>query len=67
MEHKLIRKYEVTPASSHDSEVFEELLDEANTSRDVWGDSAYGSRKRECCCMAAFVNTFSEKAAGIRN
>lgn len=42
--HKLIREYEVTPASTHDSQVFEELLDEANTSRDVWGDSAYGGQ-----------------------
>jgi len=39
--YKLIRDYEVTPASTHDSHVFEELLDEDNTSRDVWGDAAY--------------------------
>lgn len=44
VEHKLIREYEVTPASTHDSQVFEELLDEANTSRDVWADSAYGGQ-----------------------
>jgi len=44
VEHKLIREYEVTPASTHDSQVFEDLLDEANTSRDVWGDSAYGGQ-----------------------
>lgn len=42
--HKLIRDYEVTPASTHDSQVFEELLDEDNTSRDVWADSAYRSQ-----------------------
>ena len=42
--HKLIREYEVTPASSHDSQVFEDLLDEDNTSRDVWTDSAYRSQ-----------------------
>ena len=46
VEHKLIRNYEVTPASVHDSEVFEELLDEHNSSRDVWGDSAYGGHAR---------------------
>jgi IS5 family transposase len=39
--HKLIREYEVTPASVHDSQVFESLLDEDNSSRDVWADSAY--------------------------
>jgi IS5 family transposase len=43
VEHKLIRDYEVTPASTHDSNVFEQLLDENNSSRDVWADSAYGS------------------------
>lgn len=42
--HKLIREYEVTPASTHDSQVFEELLDEDNTSCDVWTDSAYRSQ-----------------------
>ena len=43
VEHKLIRDYEATPASTHDSNVFEQLLDENNSSRDVWADSAYGS------------------------
>ncbi len=43
VKHKLIRDYEVTPASVHDSQVFEEILDEANSSRDVWADSAYRS------------------------
>jgi IS5 family transposase len=44
--HKLIRSYEVTPASTHDSNVFEQLLDKDNSSRDVWADSAYGSRQK---------------------
>ena len=43
--HKLVRDYDVTPASTHDSQVFEELLDETNTSRDVWADSAYRSQE----------------------
>jgi IS5 family transposase len=43
--HKLIRDYEVTSASVHDSQVFEELLDSKNSSRDVWADSAYRSQK----------------------
>jgi IS5 family transposase len=46
VEHKLIREYEVTPASTHDSQVFEELLDEKNTSCDVWADSAYRSQEK---------------------
>ena len=41
--HKLIRDYAVTDAAVHDSRVFGELLDEANTSRDVWADSGYQS------------------------
>ncbi|MDP2168676.1 MAG: IS5 family transposase [Thermodesulfovibrionales bacterium] len=41
--HKLIRGYEVTDASVHDSRVFVELLDEDNMSRDVWADAAYRS------------------------
>jgi IS5 family transposase len=46
VKHKLIRSYEVTPASVHDSQVFEDLLDEDNTSRDVWADSAYRSEEK---------------------
>ncbi len=43
VEHKFIREYSVTSANVHDSNVFEELLDPNNTSRDVWADSAYRS------------------------
>jgi IS5 family transposase len=43
--HKLIRDYTVTDAAVHDSQVFEELLDEDNRSRDVWADSAYRSEE----------------------
>jgi len=46
VKHKLIRDYEVTPASVHDSQVFEGLLDEDNSSRDVWADSAYRSEEK---------------------
>lgn len=46
VKHKLIRSYEVTPASVHDSQVFEGLLDEDNSSRDVWADSAYRSEEK---------------------
>ena len=42
-DHKLIREYTVTNAAVHDSQVFGELLDDTNTSRDVWADSAYRS------------------------
>jgi len=46
VKHKLIRGYEVTDASVHDSNVFEELLDPNNSSRDVWADSAYRSEDK---------------------
>jgi IS5 family transposase len=44
-DHKFIRSYEVTDASVHDSQVFTELLDPDNTSKDVWADSAYRSEE----------------------
>ena len=47
VKHKLIRKWEVTPASLHDSQVFEELLDENNSRRAIWADSAYRSKEIE--------------------
>lgn len=43
--HKLIRRYEVTSASVHDSRKFLDLLDPDNTSGDVWADSAYNSEE----------------------
>jgi IS5 family transposase len=46
VKHKIIRDYDVTDASVHDSQVFEGLLDEGNSSRDVWADSAYRSEER---------------------
>lgn len=44
--YKLIRSYNVTDAAVHDSQVFEELLDAQNSSRDVWADSAYRSEEK---------------------
>lgn len=46
-ENKLVRHFEVTDAAVHDSQVFDTLLDETNTSADVWADSAYRSAKQE--------------------
>ena len=45
--HKLVRKYDVTAANVHDSQVLDDLLDEKNTSKDVWADSAYRSGEQE--------------------
>ncbi len=44
VKHKFIRCYAVTDAAVHDSNVFEDLLDDTNSSRDVWVDSAYRSK-----------------------
>lgn len=43
VKHKLIRTWNVTAASVHDSQVFQELIDENNSRRDVYADSAYRS------------------------
>jgi IS5 family transposase len=45
VKHKFIRSFAVTDASIHDSQVFEELLAESNSSRDVYADSAYRSEQ----------------------
>lgn len=43
VKNKFIRKFDVTDASIHDSQVFKDLLDDGNTSGAVWADSAYRS------------------------
>ena len=45
--HKVIRQYDVTDASVHDSQKFDGLLNQANTSADVYADSAYRSAETE--------------------
>ena len=39
--HKLVRRYQATPASVHDSQVVADILDPDNTAASVWADSAY--------------------------
>jgi IS5 family transposase len=50
--HKLIRRYAVTDAAVHDSQKLKELLSRANTSGDVFGDSAYSSAETEVALKA---------------
>ena len=45
--HKLVRRYRVTDAAVHDSQVLDEVLDPHNTASDVWADSAYRSAEIE--------------------
>lgn len=44
-ESKIIREYEVTPASVHDSQVYEDLLEEVKEDEFVFADSAYSSEE----------------------
>ena len=45
--HKLVRRYDVTSASVHDSQVVDDILDDNNTASGVWADSAYRSAEIE--------------------
>ncbi|MEP7085368.1 MAG: IS5 family transposase [Betaproteobacteria bacterium] len=45
--HKLIRDYEVSDASVHDSQRLDGLLNQGNTSSEVYADSAYRSTEME--------------------
>jgi IS5 family transposase len=45
--HKLIRRCEVTDASFHDNQRFDGLVNQSNTARDVYADSAYRSAETE--------------------
>ena len=45
--HKIIRKWAATDASPHDSQALDDILDAANTAKEVWADSAYRSAEIE--------------------
>ena len=45
--YKLIRDYAESPASVHDSQKLDDLIDADNTASDVWADSAYRSARTE--------------------
>lgn len=51
--HKLVRKWDVTDAAVHDNQKLDDILDGANTGRDVWADSAYRSAETEAKLAAA--------------
>jgi IS5 family transposase len=51
-EHKLIRTYDATPCSVHDSQCSELLIDTPNENPDIYADSAYRSAENEVICMA---------------
>jgi len=45
--YKLIRKIKVSTASAHDTLHLEDVLDESNTSRDIYADKGYADGERE--------------------
>ncbi len=45
--HKLIRKWDATDASVHDSQKLDGVLDLSNTGKELWADSAYRSAQIE--------------------
>src|SRR5437016_7738286 len=55
--HKLIRRYEVTDAAVHDSRMLDGLLNNGNTSVDVFADSAYRSAEIEAKLKASGFNS----------
>ncbi|MBL4886811.1 MAG: IS5 family transposase [Planctomycetaceae bacterium] len=64
--HKFIRRYQVSIASVHDSQVVQPLLDNSNPGKEVWGDSAYASEAITNDLKAGgFTNQIHEK--GYRN
>ncbi|MGH7248791.1 MAG: IS5 family transposase, partial [Pseudomonadota bacterium] len=45
--HKLVRRYHVTDASVHDGVAFDAVVDENNSSKNLWADAAYRAQERE--------------------
>ena len=67
-EHKRVQSYAVTDASVHDSQVFEELLDqdkdEQGNKRPAYADSAYRSKEKEAyLAKANIASQIGEKGA----
>jgi IS5 family transposase len=52
-----IRKYAVTPASSHDGAQLETVLDPCNTGSQIYADTAYRSNKNEAMLANRMLNS----------
>ena len=61
--HKLVRRYAVTDAAVHDSQVIDELIDHPNTSQGVWADRAYRSAAIERMLRARGLNSHIHRRA----
>lgn len=63
---KFITKYEVTPASVHDSQTLDNLLDEKDKGQKIYADSAYRGAKQEATIESKeMINEVCEK--GYKN
>jgi len=64
LEHGFIRRYAVTPANIHDSQMLPRLLDPANEQDYVWADSAYAGEDFErLLSLGGFESLIHEKGA----
>lgn len=63
VEYGFIRRYAVTDASVHDSQVLGKLLDDNNSENGLWGDSAYRSENiEEVLKLLNFESQIHERA-----
>jgi IS5 family transposase len=63
-EHGFIRRYAVTPANIHDSQMLPKLLDPENQHDYVWADSAYsGECFEDLLSLGGFESRIHEKGA----
>jgi IS5 family transposase len=64
VDHGFIRRYAVTPANIHDSQMLPRLLDPENEHDYVWADSAYsGERFDDLLSLGGFESLIHEKGA----
>ena len=64
VDHGFIRRYAVTPANIHDSQMLPQLLDPENEHDDVWADSAYsGECFEDLLSLGGFECLIHEKGA----
>ena len=67
VEYGLIRRYVVTPANKHDSQMLPALLDGTNTDPMVWADSAYQSKMIESLLQeVGYESRIQEKGSGAQ-
>ena len=64
VDHGFIRRYAVTPANIHHSQMLPQLLDPENEHDDVWADSAYsGECFEDLLSLGGFESLIHEKGA----